>query len=268
MPKALKYLTFLNLLFILFISLSGFAGGVLGSVIYYLAFIVPVALSFVLKRGKSVPFSAPSMKISPENLGLTLTLTAPVLAAVFFISWLTSLLLSLFGGENVTDVSGNIFKVIFTHAVLTSVLEEALFRYVPIAFLAPYSKKYAVIFSAFFFAFAHCNLYQIPYALAAGIAFAALDIATGSIIPSLLLHFLNNLISIFWLKGMGDGTFVMTYVIALSTLTVLSLILVFILRKKYARKLSFMRDAEGCVALSYEPLLFFATTLFVALLSL
>ncbi len=268
MPKALKYVTFLNLLFILFISLSGFLGGGVGSAVYYLAFVIPVVLAFILKRGQGVEFSPPRVKISLENLGLTLPLTAPLLAAVFLISWLTSLVLSALGGESATDVSGNIFSLILTHAVLTAVLEEALFRYVPIAFIAPHSKKYAVIFSALFFAFAHCNLYQLPYAFAAGVAFAVIDIAAGSIIPSLLLHFLNNLISIFWLRGMGDSRFVIAYVIVLCALALLSLIPIVLLRSRYREKLSNIADSGGRVQLSYEPLLFFATTLFVAVISL
>ena len=166
------------------------------------------------------------------------------------------------------DVSGNIFEVILTHAVLTSVFEEALFRYVPIAFLSQYSKKYAIILSALFFAFAHCNLYQLPYALAAGIAFAAIDIATNSIIPSVILHFLNNLMSIFWLRGEGERLFVICYTVVLASLALLSLIPIFLMREKYTKKISLITEEKARVQLSYEPILFFATTLFAALLSL
>lgn len=268
MPKALKYVTFLDLIFILLIAASGFIGGVLGSIVYYLAFAAPVVLALILKRGRSVGFSALSLKISSRDLALTLPLLAPTLAVIFLISWLSSLILSAFGVSNTTDVSGNLLTLILTHAVLTSILEETLFRYVPIAFISPYSKKCAVIFSALFFAFAHCNLYQIPYAFVAGVIFAAVDIATNSIVPSLLLHFLNNLISIFWLRGIGNADFVSFYVVALCALAVLSLIPILLLRQKYAQKLSRVTGGGGNIELSYEPLLFFATTLFVALLSL
>ena len=268
MQKALKYVTFLDLLFILFMSLSGFLGGIFGSIVYYLAFAVPVVSAFVLKKVTGAKFSAPGIKISPQNLGLTLLLAAPLIAVIFLISWLTSLILSAVGSTNTTDVSGDIFKIIFTHAILTAILEEALFRYVPIALIAPHSKKYAVIFSALFFAFAHCNLYQIPYAFAAGVAFAVIDIAMDSIVPSLLLHFLNNLISIFWLRGMGNGGFAALYAITLSALAVLSLIPIFFLRSRYRKKLASIAEQKEKVQFSYEPLLFFATTLFVAVLSL
>ena len=268
MPKALKYLTFLNLIFIFFVALSGFLGGIVGDAVYYLAFVIPTLLAFILRRGEGVKFSAPRLKISAENLGLALPLAAPLLAVIFLISWLTSLILSALGAENATDVSGNIFLVIFTHAVLPSVLEEGLFRYLPIAFISPYSKKYAVLFSALFFAFAHCNLYQLPYAFAAGVAFAVIDIAANSIVPSVILHFLNNLISIFWLRGMDDTDFATLYVIILATLALLSLIPIFLMRARYKKMIACIEDGEANAEISYEPLLFFATTLFVALISL
>ena len=268
MPRALKYVTFLDLLFILFISAAGFIGGAVGDVVYYLAFVVPVFIAFALKKANGVEFSPPRLKISAEGAVFTLPIIAPVLAAVFLISWLTSLLLGALGAENTVDMSGNVFVLILTHALLTSILEEALFRYVPIAFIAPHSKKHAIIISALFFAFAHCNLFQIPYAFFAGLVFAAVDIATDSILPSLLVHFLNNLISIFWIRGSGDTTFVLVYVFILVSLALLSLIPILIMRKRYAKRLSDIFSARGDVRLSYEPMLFLATTLFVALISL
>ena len=267
MQKALKYVTFLDLVFIVFIAASGMTGGVVGNVIYYLGFLVPVLLAFVIKKCNGVEFLAPGLKISRENSALVLPVTAPIIAVVFLVSWLTSLLLTALGASNDTELSGNIFVIILTHAALTSVCEEALFRYIPIAFISPYSKKYAVIFSALFFAFAHCNLYQIPYAFLAGMIFAVIDIAAGSIIPSLIIHFLNNLVSIIWLRGSGER-FAVTYVIVLSAAAVISLISVFFLRKRYAAKLSSVFAERKKVTLSYEPILFFATTLFVACLTL
>ena len=268
MQKALKYVTILDLIFILFIALSGFLRGVASSIVYYLAFVVPLILALSLKKGNGVEFLPPRIKISKENAGLTIPLAAPVIALVFLISWLTSLLLSALGATDTVAVSGNVASLIITHAVITSVLEEALFRYVPLAFIAPHSRKHAVVFSALFFAFAHCNLYQIPYAFAAGMIFAILDIAFDSIIPSLLLHFLNNLTSIFWIREAGNREFVIAYVIVLASLSALSLIAVFILRSRYAQKLSLAMSGGGGIKISYEPLLFFVTTFFIALISL
>lgn len=238
MKKSLTYIIFYDLLFVLLLAIAGSLGGVLGDTIYYFAFLVPISLALGLSRVGEVSFSPPKLRISTENMLLTLPVTAPTLALIFFVSWLTSLLLSRFGEGSVTDVSGNIISVIFTHALLTAILEEALFRYIPLAYLAGYSKRGAVLFSALFFALAHCNLFQIPYAFIAGVIFAALDIAFDSVIPSLIIHFVNNLISIIWLRGGGERNFVTVYIIILVSAAILSLIPVLILRKKYASKIT------------------------------
>ena len=237
MKKSLTYIVFCDLLFVLLLGIAGFLNGALSEIVYYLAFLLPTALALVLAKTLEGAFTPPKIRISCENLLLTLPVTAPTLAIIFFVSWLTSLILSYFGEGSTSDVSGNIFLVIFTHAVLTAVLEEALFRYIPLAYLTPYSKRGAVLFSALFFALAHCNLFQIPYAFIAGVIFAVLDIAFDSVIPSLLIHFVNNLISIIWLRGGGESDFVTVYIIALVSAALVSIIPIIIFRKKYTDKI-------------------------------
>ena len=245
MRNALKYILSLDLIFIFLLYVSGFFGTVVGRVIYYLAFFLPVLLALVIVKRLGIAFSPPRLKINGEAVLMTLPVAAPTFALIFLISWVTSLVLSFLGDGSTPDVSGNIILVIFTHAALTAVCEEALFRYIPLALLAPYSKRAAVILSSLFFALAHCNLFQIPYAFAAGIIFAAVDVAYNSIIPSLLLHFGNNLISVIWLRGATDGGFVKIYIAVLLSAAVLSLIPVFLMRKKYKTALTFAFENTG-----------------------
>ena len=113
MKKALLYIAFFDLLFLTLIFVSGLFSGIAGKAVYYLAFILPLAAAGIVKH-READFSLTKFKISPENLLLTLPAVAPTLAVIFFISWLTSLLLSRFGGTSATDVSGNIVLVIFT----------------------------------------------------------------------------------------------------------------------------------------------------------
>ncbi len=237
MKKSLAYIVFFDLLFVLFLSVSGVFGGILGTVFYYLAFAFPIALAFAAAKRGGVEFYPVKLNISRGNLRLTLPLVAPTLALIFFVSWLTSLLLSHFGGGSTTDVSGNVVWVIFTHAFLTAVFEETLFRYIPLAYLAPHSKREAVLLSALLFALAHCNPYQIPYAFIAGVVFAVLDIAFDSVIPSFTIHFVNNLASIFWLRYGNEGNFGRVYIIVLVSAAILSIIPIFFMRDKYRAKI-------------------------------
>jgi membrane protease YdiL (CAAX protease family) len=264
MKRALTYVSLLDLIFIAALSFSALADGIFGELIYYLAFLLPIAIAFCLKRSTDADFYPIKLKISRKNLLLTLPAIAPTLALVFLISWLTSLILSHIGEGSTADVSGNIIRVILTHALITACLEEALFRYIPIAFIAPHTKRGAVIFSAVFFALAHCNLYQIPYALFAGVIFASLDIAFDSIIPSVLLHFLNNLISIFWIRGSGSTGFAIVYMSVLFGAALISILPIIIFKGRYKDKAGEIFLDKRHIELSYAPILFFAMTLLIA----
>ncbi|MBE6644754.1 MAG: CPBP family intramembrane metalloprotease [Ruminococcaceae bacterium] len=270
MKNALKYIVFLDVIFILLLSLSGFFGGILGYVIYYLAFALPVFLGLWGGGRLGIGMSLPKLKIDRGGLVLTAGAAAPAFALIFFVSWLTSIILSRFDNGAAADVSGNIFLVIFTHAILTAVCEESLFRYIPLAFLVPYSKRTAVIISSLFFALAHCSLYQIPYAFLAGIVFAVLDVAYNSIIPSLILHFGNNLISIIWLRGGGEAGFARIYITVLLSFAVVSLIPMFFMRKKYrsAAAFAFGEDKTEVREFGYAPIVFIVMTLLIAVTSL
>lgn len=268
MKKALSYLTLINLLFLFFLAVSGFISGAVGKIIYYLAFLIPAAVAFLLRHKLDTPPALLPLKLSGKSAALLLPLIAPTLALVFFISWLTSILLSFIGEGSVADVSGNIVTVILTHAVLTALLEELLFRYIPIAFISPITKRGAVWISALFFAFAHCNLYQIPYAFVAGVIFAAIDIAFDSIWPSVSIHFANNLISILWLRNLESGIFVTAYIIILAALALISIAVALLFRKRYKRVLADAFIDKGDCVLSCVPLLFIAVALAVAVLNL
>ena len=268
MRKALTYLTVTDLIFILLLSLSGFFGGVLNRIVYYLAFIIPFAVTIFIKSKTSAKFSPLGIKISGKNFALVIPTVAPTLALVFLISWLTSLLLSFIGQGSITDVSGNIFAVIIFHAVLPAILEEALFRYVPIAFISPYTKRGAVFISAIFFGLIHCNLYQMPYAFFAGAVFALLDIAFDSILPSVILHFLNNLVSVFWLRGGANQIFATAYIIVIISLALLSMIAILLLYKRYKERFLPIFWDKRKYKLPYEPILLIVLTLFIAVTNL
>ena len=66
--------------------------------------------------------------------------------------------------------------------------------------LLPYSKRHTVIYSSLFFALIHCSFSQMPYAFIAGVIFMLVDVAFDSVWPSIILHFVNNSLSIVWMK--------------------------------------------------------------------
>lgn len=83
----------------------------------------------------------------------------------------------------------------FSLAVIPAIVEEFCIRGVVLQPLRRYGDKFAIVMSAAIFSVLHGNMVQIPYTLVAGIYLGYLCVATGSIWPSIVLHFINNMFS-------------------------------------------------------------------------
>lgn len=77
-------------------------------------------------------------------------------------------------------------------AVLPAIFEELYVRGAVLSFSKKYGEVFAVIASALLFAAIHMNISQAIFAFLAGVIFAILTLKTNSLVPSMLLHFLNN----------------------------------------------------------------------------
>lgn len=267
MKKALTYISLNNILLLLLLTLSGFFSGMLGEMLYFLAFAIPIGIYclIVAKGGEEAQKISFAVK-KRESLEL-FAFVFPTLALIFLISWLTSLILSLVSLPPETDVSGNIIKEIFIHAALPSVLEEFVFRYFPLRLLMPHSRKSAVIISSLIFGLVHGNAFQIPYALAAGFLFALLDVMYESLLPSLLLHFLNNLISIIWMRNASMQNFVLAFIVILVTGAVLSVVFLFLQREKPFKKLLVAFKDNRKFEFTYPFVIFMALLISVVLIN-
>ncbi len=86
-------------------------------------------------------------------------------------------------------------ELVFRRAILGSLLENKM---KPIA---------AILFSAILFALIHFNLAQMPAAIIIGFVFGWLYVRTGSIVPSIVCHIINNSLCVVLAKSVpGDTT--------------------------------------------------------------
>lgn len=86
----------------------------------------------------------------------------------------------------------NIFLYFVYLAVIAPITEEFLFRG---AFLQPlrrYGDKYAIIVSAIMFGLVHGNIFQSPFTFVLGLLLGYVTTKSNSIIPAIILHFVNN----------------------------------------------------------------------------
>ena len=243
MKKGIRLLVACDLVFLVLMSLSSYFHGVASDLVYLLAFAVPVTLGFF--GAKRLRYEReeerglceedyPRIGISKSGLVNFLPIVFPTVALVLLIAALTSLLLSLMTDGSPSFVPNEaLWKMILVHALAPAVLEEMLFRYIPLKVLYRYSPRATVLLSSLFFAFIHLDIYKMPYAFVAGILLILADVMTESVLPSLVIHFVNNLSSILLMKYGGDPAFTTVFYLTLAALTVVSVGVIIIRRRKY-----------------------------------
>ena len=195
---SLSYLAFLALLLA-----SGTLSGALGYAVYFLAFLIPFAIGIIhVKKDKEA--AASHLGFGKRALCHTLVLSAPSVTLIMAISVVTSMIVfAVTGKTNEVDVGSSLVLALISHALVPAVMEEVLFRYLPMRLLSAHSKRVSVLVSAFFFALIHHSVFSFFYAFVAGVIFMSVDLALDSIWPSVIIHFVNNAVSVLLMFGLG-----------------------------------------------------------------
>lgn len=264
MNRAIARVVAADLLFLLFLTLSGAFGGLASDVLYWLGFLIPLAVFFIARTRDGAP---PVLRLLQTDRHALLRLSPlffGVLGLIFGLAWLTELIFSPLLPHPQTTLSSSLAANILLHAALPAASEELLFRFVPLSLVAPHSKSHAVWLSALFFAVLHLNLFQIPYAFAAGLLFAAFDLACGSILPSVILHFVNNLLSVCWMTWGASPGFAVPFCVVLIALSLGSLVYLAVFFRPCAALLRFERAPLSEKERSALPILLIAVALFLA----
>ncbi len=275
MKNAVKRLTLLYIFLILLLTLVGSFSGAFAAPLeiaaYALVLFVGCAYSKRLKREREVVAGVAEegkTLLSPRGMSAYVPLFAPTVALVLLLSWLTSMLLGLLGKTPTAVPTASLAEMLIAHALIPAVLEELGFRYLPMKLLAPYSKRWCVILSAMFFALIHMSLFQIPYAFLAGVIFIMIDLACESVLPSIILHFLNNAVSVLLIKWGANTDFTFWVAVVLVAACVPSLVAAIFCRKRYARDVRAALDSGEGVGDAYSPTVFAVAMLTLAIMNL
>ncbi|MBE6635856.1 MAG: CPBP family intramembrane metalloprotease [Ruminococcaceae bacterium] len=240
MKRRINSLVTVDLAFLFILAAAGSAADErIGNIIYYLAFIIPITIGIIYMRSFDCELYSDSedrsgdipplgISITARNALITLPIIAPTVAVICLISYLTGIVMSALGYVEPFVPEESFLYSVLMHALIPSVLEEMLFRYIPLGILRR-NKKAAILISAVLFSLAHASLFQIPYAFAAGIVLASVSVMSGSIIPAIVIHFVNNLISLALSYGIGGAIFPSVCAV----IAILSLIPIIIFRKTY-----------------------------------
>lgn len=264
MKRMQKYLLLVYLIFLIGLRLAGSAAPPISSLLLVLSYLLPLLCFFLLAREEIKKSDLSVFSIKKHRLGIVLPLFFPTVLLLCLLSALTSLLLGIFGLSSETVLSGSFFTILVDTVLFPAILEELLFRFLPLCTLAPYGKRGAIFFSALCFSLVHCNLFQIPYAFAAGLLFAAIDLATGSILPSVLFHIGNNALSVLLILYGSAPRFSLIFFLSLSVLSLLSLLLIVRKRKEYKDAFSRIFSEKEKYFFTKYMILFAALTFFYA----
>lgn len=113
--------------------------------------------------------------------------------------------------------------VLFTVAVLPAVFEEIIFRGLLLKGMRSFGTAGAILISGALFALYHQNPAQTMYQFCCGAAFAFVAYKSGSILPTVLSHFINNAL-ILTLTKLGISEFSTPVWIAVLIVSILSFI--------------------------------------------
>ena len=174
-------------------------------VAYFLAFVLPVILFNKMNKYSPKEIYEPreyekkssAYAIVLLGMGLAGTLCSSFINHVFINSIINY---SEFSSQVFWNVELNkpyqIAFYVVSYAVIPALVEEILFRGTVCRVLCVYGKGTAVVISAVLFALMHTNIEQLLYTFVAGLFFGWLYVETKSVIFPILMHFLNNFISV------------------------------------------------------------------------
>ena len=245
MKNKTGYLATLYLLFLALLLTSGMLSGVLSEVVYIVAFLLPSAMGVSLAYREKKNISDTLHLPNRENISLFVPVIFPSISLVLFISILTSVIMRfLFGVTSGVELDNNIFTAIIMHALVPALLEEMLFRYLPLCLYEKGDGRSLVVISALFFALVHNDFFVIPYAFIAGVIFMTVDLVCESVWPSVVLHFLNNLLSVLLIFYSGNCTFIYLFYGILILLSAISLAFIAGKGKLYKEKVQSALSGE------------------------
>jgi len=183
------------------VGLSPMGVGVVNMSMFTLALLLPTLLILhALRIPLHIAFPMRRTPASTTAAGVFCTLGMSVVG-VYVAAMLTMMLASAGVTPSMPDFSPPTYGVGATIVFLVSlslfpaVLEELLFRGVVMQSLRRFGDPFALICSSILFAMLHRNLIQGPNALLTGLVLGYFTLRTGSLIPAMVAHFVNNLLA-------------------------------------------------------------------------
>jgi len=166
-----------------------------------------IAMIWHLIHFKYVKFN---LKSFGEASGKTIGLSIPLIVAGMLFINLCSEFLGLpdLMQDTFLGMSRNVFGII-SIAIMAPLVEELLFRGAIQGYMLRKGMKplHAILIASAIFGIVHMNPIQIPFAFAIGLIFGWLYYRTGSVVPGIIGHFINNSIACLQMATLTEEEF-------------------------------------------------------------
>ncbi|KYH30988.1 CAAX amino terminal protease self- immunity [Clostridium tepidiprofundi DSM 19306] len=245
------YETNLFFLLVIIITIIGslilefFPEGMVQELFQYVCILIPALLYVYFKR-RSFKETLKLNSISIKNIILVVFLTFAIQPFIVLVGTVADIIFKnqcelLFGDLE----SYSIWFALFGTALTPAICEEVLLRGVILDGYRGMSIKKAVIMNGFLFGIFHMNLFQFSYTFFIGIILALIVYYTNSIYASIIMHFLNNALSVVVTKfpnsfyaRLEDNLYrteTITQVVLMVVLALISIIVSYLIIKAIAR---------------------------------
>ena len=166
-----------------------------------------IAMIWHLIHFKYVKFNLKSFgEVSGKTIGLSIPL---IVAGMLFINLCSEFLgLPDLMQDTFRAMSRNVFGII-SIAIMAPLVEELLFRGAIQGYMLRKEMKplHAILIASAIFGIVHMNPIQIPFAFAIGLIFGWLYYRTGSVVPGIIGHFINNSIACLQMATLTEEEF-------------------------------------------------------------
>lgn len=200
---------------------------VLSVVLFTVPFLITSKMTGYKWRDTVLLRSAPLEKsVAVVMLGLGVCVLSNIASAVF-----GSIFKGITGSDPVSNDIGisegplSFIITLLSVGIMPALVEEFAFRGVILGTMRKYMSDGASIFlSAALFGLLHGNLVQIPFAFGVGLILAYATVYTGSLIPGMILHCLNNTMSVIFSFALADTSPMIAGIVSLLYYLVLLLV--------------------------------------------
>lgn len=196
-------------------NISALASDVVGSILIQVGIMFGLTfvlyMSFFKKKPKQVFVDYKFTKINFKAVLISVGIGFLTYFLTICVSAIFSFLLGLLGyqssGSAATSVGtwGEFALSIILTAILPGVCEEFVHRGLLVKGFSELGVKKTIIYSGLLFGLMHLNVSQFFYATLIGCLLVVLVMASGSIVPAIIVHFMNNFISVYFTYAQDLG---------------------------------------------------------------